>query len=743
MPNSLLNPAQQEAVKYDAGPSLIIAGAGTGKTKTLISKIAKLIEKGYTPNRILAVTFTNKAAGEMRERIEKLVPGSSRKVWLHTFHAFGMRMIRQHPEQVGLTRDFFIYGESEQKTLIKNILEEMGFKDDKKNANYYLSVISRAKDDMVNSEDFAKNALASRNDKKIFVSKIYTKYQNKLNQANAMDFGDILVKTYELLTKNENLKKYYQDYFQYILIDEYQDTNHVQYLITKILAEKHRKLCVVGDPDQSIYSWRGANIRNILEFEKDFKDSKTITLEQNYRSTQKILSASNKLIKSNLNRKAKNLFTEKNSGDDICVKELLSEREEAKWVAHEITRFIDEEGASLNDIAIFYRTNMQSRNFEDSFRKLQIPYRLIGAVKFYDRREIKDIISYARLLINPKDNISLLRIINQPRRGLGKTSLDKFINYANLNNLSIFSAMENEAYVENVTPTARRGVLEFVKIMKKLTLEAGLIKPSDLMGRILSLSGYWQFLENNIEKEPENASRLGNLQELINAVKEYEERCEPEGKEPSLSDYLQEVALITSQDELSAGEGAVTLMTVHLAKGLEFPVVFVTGLEEGLFPLMGKEADDLEEERRLCYVAMTRAEEKLHMSCSSTRRIFGKMYSNIPSRFLFESDLMTHQAHKQIDEMEARKKRASSYTKTYFKPNTSREVSSQQPSSRPEPVASSGKQIRIGSRVKHGVFGEGKVLSVTGSGESTKINVIFPAGVRRTFMLSFAPLEIL
>lgn len=737
MPKSL-NTAQKEAVNYDDGPSLIIAGAGTGKTKTLISKIARLIEKGYSPNRILAVTFTNKAAGEMRDRIEKIIPGSSRQGWICTFHSLGIRLIRQHSEKVGLTKDFFIYGKSEQQTLVKDILEEIGYKDHKKKAKYYLTAISRAKENMIDAKTFTKNAMMSKSDKQTLISKIYENYQKKLKQANAIDFGDILVKTLQLLKENKDLQEYYQNYFQYILIDEYQDTNHVQYLITKTLAEKHRKLCVVGDPDQSIYSWRGANIRNIMEFEKDFKDAKIITLEQNYRSTQNILNAANKLIKNNKNRKPKNLFTEKNHGDDITVKELLSEREEAKWVTQEINRFIDEEGVSLNDIAVFYRTNMQSRNFEDAFRKAQIPYRLIGTVEFYERKEIKDIISYARLLINQNDSISLMRIINNPKRTLGKTTMQKFIDYANLNDMSIFQAIKNQAYVEKLTPTAQRGALEFSKLLEKLTIESTLMKPSDLIDRILNLSGYWQNLENNIEKDPENASRLGNLQELINAVKEYEDRCEQERKEPSLSDYLQEVSLITSEHDSSSEEGAVTLMTVHLAKGLEFPVVFVTGLEEGLFPLTSRETSDLEEERRLCYVAMTRAKDKLHMSCSASRRTFGKIYSHIPSVFLFESDLLTSQPYRQT-EIPQRTERKFFYNSN--KPKTP--VYSKEITDLPENVSGSKKAIRIGTKVKHGVFGIGKVISLTGSGESSKITVVFPRGIKRTFMLSFAPLEIL
>ena len=828
-----LNPQQLEAVNYDAGPCLIVAGAGTGKTKTLTTKIAKLIHDGYSPYRILAVTFTNKAAQEMRERVEALVPGQSRNVWIHTFHSFGVRLLRQNAEKLGLTRDFAIYDESEQKRLVTLLLEQMGVKEPKKEAGQIVSMISRAKDDCVSPEGLMTNATASGLDYRIRAAEIYKRYEQELHKAGALDFGDLLVKTLQLLKEHEDVREYYQQFFQYILVDEYQDTNHTQYLITRLLAEKHRKLCVVGDPDQSIYSWRGANIRNILEFEKDFKDAKTITLEQNYRSTKVILDASNKLISKNAKRKEKNLFTDKQRGDDIEVREAPTEGMEAVWVAQNIKALVEEGGYSLNDIAVFYRTNAQSRNFEETFRRYQIPYRLVGTVSFYNRKEIKDMLCYARLLINPDDNMSLLRVINTPARGLGKTAQERLLAYAQANGLSVYGALKAAQSVPELTPMARRACMEFVRLVEGWRADMFVSSPTDVMHKILTTSGYEAAVKKDLAegKDPEAESRLQNLDELINAVKEYEERKE----EPSLSDFLQEVSLMTGTDDSQAAEGgAVTLMTVHLAKGLEFDAVFVTGLEEGLFPINRDDSDEMEEERRLCYVAMTRAREKLFMTYAQRRRTYGKMYENVPSRFLFECGLLDEEDRERLEQSQPRydnfKTKYGLYgqgggfygggrNKSGYHGSTGRSADSyngfegfvsrsrfqkqydeqgyeienddldytsssfkgssglgalygarSQASGGPRPgfsasdsrrhfpgsyhsvpkqeagtstTAGNGKTVAVGGNVKHGTFGVGTVTAVAGSGDSCKITVQFSNGVQRTFMLSFAPLEIL
>lgn len=827
-----LNPQQLEAVNYDAGPCLIVAGAGTGKTKTLTTKIAKLIADGYHPARILAVTFTNKAAQEMRERVDSLVPGAGKKVWIHTFHSFGVRILRQNAQALGLSRDFAIYDDSDQKKVVSLILEQMGIKDPKKEISQIVSLISRAKDDMVSPETMMQSATASGLDFKIRAAEVYRRYEQKLKEAGALDFGDLLVKTVVLLRDHEDIRSYYQEFFEYILVDEYQDTNHTQYLITKMLAAKRRKLCVVGDPDQSIYSWRGANIRNILEFEKDFQDVKTITLEQNYRSTKVILEASNRLITKNKKRKEKNLFTDKSQGDPIEVRELLTEGDEARWVSQNIKALVDE-GASLKEVAVFYRTNAQSRSFEDSFRRYQIPYRLVGTVRFYDRKEIKDIMCYARILINPADNVSLLRIINTPARGLGKVAQDRFMAYAEENHLSLYDALKNAAYVPGVSAMALKAALRLVQLFENWRGDMLLTDPADIFHKILVESGYMDAVKAEMEKDPEAESRLQNLDALINAVKEYEERCHKGEKEPSVSDFLQEISLLSGEDDSNAGEGgAVTLMTVHLAKGLEFNNVFVTGLEENLFPICKDNEDELEEERRLCYVAMTRAREKLFLTYAQSRRKFGQRQDNLPSRFLFESGLLDESEVRESTQPRytdyhskyglygagaggsysggnygggysrgrnnfggnnryqnfegyASKSRfqkrydedgyeiedndldyeSSSYNSTpglgslYSRPMPAPAAAprqfpkgraypfptaSQQPVAKPaEPAPKNADGVAVGGLVKHGVFGQGKIVQVAGSGESAKITVLFGNGVRRTFMLKFAPLELL
>ncbi len=758
---STLNPEQLEAANYTGGPCLIIAGAGTGKTKTLTCKVAKLIADGISPSRILAVTFTNKAAQEMRERIEALVPGNSSRVWIHTFHSFAVRILRHNAAALKLNKDFVIYDETEQKKIITLALEEMGVKEAKKEVNYYVSTISRAKDDMLDPESFFVHAHASNNPRRIQAAEVYKRYQRKLTAAGALDFGDLLMKVVELFKTNPDVLAYYQDFFKYVLVDEYQDTNHTQYTLTKALAAKHRNLCVVGDPDQSIYSWRGANIRNIMEFERDFKDAKVITLERNYRSTQIILDVSNKLIRKNKNRREKTLYSNVLSGEPITVRELASEGEEARWVCNQIQTMVEEDGINLNDVAVFYRTNAQSRNFEDTFRRYQMPYKLIGAVKFYDRKEIKDVLSYAKLLVNPNDTVSLLRVINTPKRGFGQSAQDSLTAYAAQKDISLYKALKEQEFIDTLKPVARRAAREFMDLFESLYLEMTLSTPSELFSKLIERSGYEQALRAEIEKDPDAENRLRNIGELAGAVKDYEERCVKEETEPSLSGYLQEVSLISGAEEVSGSlNGAVTLMTVHLAKGLEFPAVFVTGLEEGLFPLNGKDDDDMEEERRLCYVAMTRAKKYLYMTYASTRRLFGKTYQNLASRFLFDSELLepaSYTGPMERTEINPRERyhsggynrwtlnnsvsydNSDNYQETFkkFAPAFAKPEPARQEA--PSPKTEGG--IGVGSLVKHGVFGQGKVTAISGSGDNAKITVVFGNGTKRVFILKYAPLE--
>lgn len=810
-----LNPQQKQAALYEDGPCLIVAGAGTGKTKTLTTKIAKLISEGHSPYRILAVTFTNKAAQEMRERVEQLVPGQSRNVWIHTFHSFGVRLLRQNAEKMGLSKDFAIYDESDQKRVVTLLLEQLGVKDPKKEAGSIVSLISRAKDDGITPEMLSTSATQSGLDYKIRAADIYRQYEQKLKEVGALDFGDLLVKTLQLLQEHEDVRDYYQQFFQYILVDEYQDTNHTQYLITRLLAEKHRKLCVVGDPDQSIYSWRGANIRNILEFEKDFPDAKIITLEQNYRSTQAILDASNKLIVKNNQRKEKNLFTQKAHGEDIEVSSYENDVLEATRVASTIKYLEKQAGYSLDEIAVFYRTNAQSRNFENAFREYKIPYRLVGAVSFYNRQEVKDLLSYARLLVNPKDDISLLRIINTPTRGLGKTALKHFLDYAQANRISLYRALQAAQYVSDLTPQARRAALEFVKMVEAWRSEMPHTAPTELMDMIYQMSGYKRMLTKEAEEgDMEAEGRIANAEELINDVRQYQDRRARGEQEASLSDFLQEVSLKTGEDESQDQKnGSVTLMTVHLAKGLEFGAVFVTGLEEDQFPIKCDDDKDMEEERRLCYVAMTRAKERLFMSYAERRLKYGQVQPHVPSRFLFESGLLSEEERQQYEQQNQARydnfhtryglygqgggfyggarnrsgyhgstgRSTSSYNgyegfvsrskfqKKYDEDGyeiedtdldytTSHRSFSASDGRRHFPgqntsglkqekgtstTAGDGKTVSVGGKVKHGAFGLGTITAVAGSGDSCKITVQFAHGVSRTFMLKFAPLEVL
>ena len=723
-----LNPRQTEAAELLHGPLLIIAGAGTGKTRTLTARIARLIASGVAPWRILALTFTNKAAGEMRRRVDALVPGRSSQVWIHTFHSLGARLLRRHAEALGLKQDFLIYDDDDQRRILQSILCENGQDKEKSKAGLYVNIISRAKDDLLDAQSYAIHAQAAPTQARIPVAEVYEKYQRRLDQSGALDFGDLLLKTVGMLRDKQEIREHYQEQFLHVLVDEYQDTNHAQYMLTKTLTAKHRNVCVVGDPDQSIYSWRGADIRNILEFERDFPDAKVVPLEQNYRSTPEILSAAEKLIGHNLKRKPKNLFTDKPSGRPVIVEELPTESDEARWCARQLERICSEEQRNFGDFAVFYRTNAQSRSFEEACRREKIPYKIIGAVRFYDRKEIRDALAYARLLVNPFDAISLERILNVPARGIGKAAAEKFAAYATERGLPLYAALRDNPNVPDISSAARRGMKDLAGLIENLHASALTVGPAELLQKAILMSGYWQSIEVNAQKDPEEKDRLDNLQELINGVREYEERSAKAGASATLSGYLQEVALISGLDEFGEGVPSVTLMTVHLAKGLEFPVVFLTGLEEGLFPITAgsTEPDELEEERRLCYVGMTRARERLFMTCAATRRMFGKTYSNIFSRFLYESGLVKAPEQQPVS------------PRLFNTPSERGGIGS---AAAPESPRDSNDME--GRRVRHAVYGEGRVILSTGSGENAKITVLFRQGGKQTFMLRYAPIEML
>ena len=717
LPQLGLNPKQMEAVQYFAGPLLILAGAGTGKTKTLTSKIALLIASGIAPGRILAITFTNKASQEMQHRIGKLVPYSG-GMWVHTFHALGARILRAHGRLIGVKPDFVIYDADDQKKLIGLAMDELGLEAEKNKAPLYLSIISRAKDDLLDSQSYLINAQAVNDPARLKAAQIYHRYQKKLNEAGALDFGDLIVRMVELLNEKEEIREYFQEIFQYILVDEYQDTNHAQYVLIKTLSAKHRNLCVVGDPDQSVYGWRGADIRNIMDFEKDFNDAFTVVLEQNYRSTARILHAANEVIKHNRNRRPKNLWTKADQGAEPEVLEYANETEEARGIVDEIKRLTGRGSLTYNDIAVFYRTNAQSRSFEESCRRSRIPYRLIGSVRFYDRKEVKDVLAYLKLLTTPADTISLLRVVNLPARGVGKTALDRVLAYSRQKEMPLYDALLSAEQVPDITNTARRGIKEFLDLLEGVKADLFSGTPSLMLANILEKSGYWKMTEDMAEKEPqESLARLGNLQELVNAVKEFEEHCVKDGVAPTMHKYLEEVMLSSQVDKLNTDTHAVTLMTVHLAKGLEFPAVFLTGLEENLFPINAANSseDDMEEERRLAYVGMTRARERLFLTWAGTRRIFGTTYPNLASRFIFESKVARETATRPGEE-------------------DVQVITSYQP---PPSIPRIGKNRRI----MHPIHGPGRVVDQIGAGEFAKVTVVFDSGVRQTFMLKYAPLQ--
>ncbi|MEW5951011.1 MAG: UvrD-helicase domain-containing protein [Elusimicrobiota bacterium] len=710
-----LNEKQLEAALYFDSPLLILAGAGTGKTKTLISKIALMINSGVKASRILAITFTNKAAQEMRERIARIAPESA-GLWVYTFHAFGARILRQHWQKAGLKKDFTIYDEEDQKKLIKNAAEELGFEKETAKAAVYASLISRAKDDMLDAQSYLIHARVSNDINRIRAGQIYLSYEKKLAESNAVDFGDLIMKTVKLIRDDEDIKNYYQEYFRYILVDEYQDTNRAQYFLVKLLSEKHHNVCVVGDPDQSIYSWRGANIRNILDFEKDFKDAKTVVLEQNYRSTSSILDAANKLIRHNRSRKEKNLWTANGAGEKISLLECFNETDEAS-IAAKKAQEIKNKGGNYGDFAVFYRTNAQSRNFEEAFRKHKIPYKLIGSVRFYERREIKDALAYLRILVNPSDSVSLERIINIPARGIGPKALESIKSHSSNRGLPLYQSLLCADEIEGLAPSVRKGIRDFIRIFEDLKSDIFADEPHYVLEKLLAKSGYWQMTEESAQKDPQDAlNRLGNLQELVNAVKDFEENCKKRNEEPSIEKYLEEITLQSEVDNLNENSDSVTLMTLHLAKGLEFPSVMLTGLEEGLFPINAAacDEDDMEEERRLMYVGMTRAKKKLYLSWAQTRRIFGKTYPNLMSRFVFEAKVADFSKNKEPE--------SEKIIKAY---------------EAPKPAACSGR------KVAHPLYGLGKIAAVAGTGEFTKVTVVFDNGVRQTFMLKFAPLEML
>lgn len=634
-----LNPQQAAAVNCTEGPLLIMAGAGSGKTKVLTCRIANLLAKGISPWKILAITFTNKAANEMKTRAEKLIGAPAQNVWLSTFHSFCAKILRYEIEVTGVyKKNFVIYDAGDSQALIKECVKQLNLDTEKfSNVSNRISDAKNRLEDAAHYREYiSRRATISDFDRNVVA--IYELYEKKLIENNALDFDDLIMVTVKMFRDYDSVREKYQEKFQYILIDEYQDTNMAQYILTKYLAGKHQNICVVGDADQSIYGWRGADMRNILNFEHDYPDAKIITLEQNYRSTRQILAAANALIKNNLNRKEKNLWTENEQGEKIKFIHCLSDRSEAAFVAKEIRRLVSKENYRYKDIAILYRTNAQSQVLEEKFIQSEIPYVIIGGLKFYDRKEIKDILAYLRLVLNPYDHISLLRVVNVPRRGLGPINMNRLLTFAEMRDIPLFEIMVNPDILYSVpqlSPKAKQTLQEFAALILSFSSPGKYPKLVDLVNAVLDKTGYLQSLKEGEDgKKPENIARVENLGAFVNSAAEFEEL----NPDATLEDFLNHVALMTDLDSFDEEESRVSMMTVHSAKGLEFPAVFVTGVEEGLFPHSNSlmEMDKLEEERRACYVAITRAQKLLYITAACERKTFGRSYDASISRFIKE-----------------------------------------------------------------------------------------------------------
>jgi len=725
-----LNPEQKEAVEHHQGPLLILAGAGSGKTRVLTHRVAWLIEeKGVAPWSILAITFTNKAAKEMKERIEKLVGAKALDIWVGTFHACCVRILRREIERIGFDRNFVIYDTSDQETLMKDCLNQLGYNDKNFPPKQILAEIGRAKDELMGPESYAEMAGADFRQRK--VANLYVLYQRKLKANNALDFDDIIMHTIRVLGENPDVLQYYQNKFKYILVDEYQDTNTSQYTLVSMLSQQHKNICVVGDDDQSIYGWRGANIRNILEFEKDFKNCRVVKLEQNYRSTGNILSAANKVIKNNYGRKNKTLWTKNDAGQLIRVFQAQDEREEAWYTASAIRKEVDSGTRKYGDFAILYRLNAQSRVFEDAFMKTGVPYKIIGGHKFYDRKEIKDIIAYLRVIYNPHDDISLKRIINVPKRGIGKTTLDKAEQFAINNEVSIYSILLEAHTIPDFARAASK-LKDFIDKLARFRTIAPQTELTEWIKTVIEESGIIQELQ--AEGTDEAKTRVENIREFQSVAMEFVRSSEEEN--PSLEDFLAHISLVADTDNIEEQPDRVMLMTMHSAKGLEFPVVFLAGMEEGLFPSYRSigEEKEMEEERRLCYVGITRAREQLFLTHAKSRMIFGNTTYNRASRFLDEipAELTEDGAEKSQKKLE---KAINSQQPVGFDTWKQRTASFTQAND----LDISG--LEPGVRVIHKKFGKGTIVTIVPENNDYRVEINFDDVGMKRLMASFAKLK--
>jgi len=769
---SHLNDKQREAVMHTEGPLLILAGAGSGKTSTMTHRMAYLVEQGVDPYNILAVTFTNKAAGEMRERVEVLI-GDTGGMWIMTFHAMCVRILRRDADLLGYDKNFVIYDAADQKTVIKNIIKEQNIDPKAYKIPYLLSVISDKKEKGISAAEFERREGNDfRNKVPVLV---YKEYEKKLLENDAMDFDDLLVNAVRLFRADEATLLKYRNRFRYIMVDEYQDTNHVQYELVKMLAEKHKNICVVGDDDQCIYEWRGADIRNILDFEKDFPQAKVIKLEQNYRSKGNILAAAHSVIENNRGRKAKRLWTEKEDGEKITYHRADTEKDEASFVAGEIALLHGRnDDLKYSDFAILYRTNAQSRQFEEAFTRRGIPYRVLSGLRYYDRKEIKDMMAYMRLIVNPKDELSLQRIINEPKRGVGEKTMDKLAAFASVRGESILESLKDEEVLGTLPGRAYDNVKQLVETLTLLRDERDNLRVSDVYDQLLVKTGYLKALED--ENTVEAESRIENLMEFKSVIYDYESEAQAQAmryqaaegkseddpfrigldddeapKPPTVEGFMERIALMAEVDNHDAGTDAVVMMTLHSAKGLEFPVVFMPGMEDGLFP--GSRSFDstegMEEERRLCYVGMTRAKERLFLTGAAVRTLYGRTDYTRESQFLREVDkrLLTGDS---VFDRGARRRFAEGYpgpgvstgsTDGYsdpklagYKPYDALKYSRMETR---RAAASGSADFAEGDRVSHAKFGNGTVAAIKGN----VITVSFDDGSVKKLAMGIAPIK--
>lgn len=751
-----LNERQRAAVTHTDGPLLVIAGAGSGKTRVLTYRIAYLLESGKAlPSQILAVTFTNKAAQEMKERLRQLVGPIADSLWVGTFHATCVQILRRHADRIGYKRHFLIFDTSDQIAAMKETLKELNVDQRNFEPRAVLSTISAAKNELVDWRTYQERAsdFWERN-----VGRFYEHYQKKLEANSAMDFDDLLGQTVRLFREHPDVLEEYQERFRYVLIDEYQDTNRAQYVLVSMICARHRNLCVVGDADQSIYRFRGADIRNILDFERDYEDAKVVKLEQNYRSTKRILEAANAVIENNLDRPDKTLFTENPEGELIRFYRAEDERDEAAFVAEEIERLRREESFSYQDITILYRTHAQSRTFEEEFIRRGMPYRIVSGVRFYERKEIKDLLAYLRLIANTDDELSLRRIINVPKRGIGDTTLGRIQQFADQEGITLFEAMRRVEEVEDVTPAYARRVKEFTELILGFREAAEGLSLTGLVDKVLRDTGY--IAELQAEKSVEAEARIENLQEFLSVAKEFETQVES-----GLEAFLDHVALVSDVDAYEEGVDMVTMMTLHSAKGLEFPVVFLVGMEDGVFPHSRAlwEPGELEEERRLCYVGMTRAMRLLYFTCAKFRTLYGQSNYNNVSRFVDEvppslihdigeerararmarlgrlglSDVATRAALRGVSGV-GDGGRSGASASGVLGASGALGASAASGASR---AGNAALNFASGEKVRHAKFGVGTVISVQPSGSDAILTVAFPGEGIKRLMASMAPLE--